>query len=116
MTSQLWLFHDAVYPPSENEVSLSSAIVTSSTLFQSVATRVYLRPLQSSPSNTGDKLRGGGPGSPPAGPHSGTLRWGSGCRCEPRQLHRLVRPPPTPAGPQGGHPRLLPATPEPPEC
>src|SRR5512134_3243682 len=46
-----------------------------------------------SPPNTGDKLRGAGPGSSPAGPRSGTLRWGSGCRCEPRQLHRLVRPP-----------------------
>ncbi len=47
--------------------------------------------------NTAHKLRGGGPGSQPAGPRSGTLRWGSGCRCEPRQLHALVRPhrPPT---------------------
>ena len=43
------------------------------------------------PSNTGDKLRGGGPGSLPAGPRSGTLPRSSGCRCEPRQLHRLVR-------------------------
>ena len=45
------------------------------------------------PPNTAHKLRGGGPGSQPAGPRSGTLRWGSGCRCEPRQLHALVRPP-----------------------
>ncbi len=51
------------------------------------------------PANTAHKLRGGGPGSQPAGPRSGTLRWGSGCRCEPRQLHALVRPPRYPTGP-----------------